>query len=270
MHGYATEVCITGATNSECIIESDGNDICWNAILTEADLNELVDPYTDSVAQIIHPMEGDGASNVNGLSTKAHATTAQLTAVEPHELDLIASSSGILEEQQLFYHANALQSIDFEGNSASVLTATSNVVTCINDANMTAHWDGWQPYQANVPLAIDCTVNRNAELILSQIEQGHGPLVVASSGGSSFIATRTTTLMPISVNPSMAVGLQSKHQQHHPPIMTVTVSDPATSTATMGSNSQSPTNFDSVGSQQSWAAALDLDSFSTIEPIPQF
>ena len=247
VHGYATEVCISGATAAgDCLIESDGNDICWNAILTEADLNDLVDPYSvDSVSQIIPQItEADltgGGSQKNGCTS----TTAQLTAVEPHDLDMIASS-GLLEDQQLFYHSNALQGITFEtAHSSNVLTATSNVVTCINDANMTAQWSAWPQYghtvhtdtatAADGAMSLDCCGGNaaivgsagggsngdggrtEAELILSQLD--HDSLSVATSSSpqqtvSYLNSNGTTTLMTINSAP-LTLNAVSKQQQQH-------------------------------------------------------
>lgn len=249
VHGYATEVCISGATAAgDCLIESDGNDICWNAILTEADLNDLVDPYSvDSVSQIIPQITeadltgGGGGSQKNGCTS----TTAQLTAVEPHDLDMIASS-GLLEDQQLFYHSNALQGITFEtAHSSNVLTATSNVVTCINDANMTAQWSAWPQYghtvhtdtatAADGAMSLDCCGGNaaivgsagggsnadggrtEAELILSQLD--HDSLSVATSSSpqqtvSYLNSNGTTTLMTINSAP-LTLNAVSKQQQQH-------------------------------------------------------
>ena len=283
VHGYAGEICIANPANNECIIESDGNDICWNAILTEADLNELVDPitYTDAVSQIIQPIESEMANSSTPHSKIT--TTAQLTAVEPHDLDMVVTSSNLLDEQQLFYNTNQLHSISFEANSGGVITATPNVVTCINDGNMTSHWNGWHhSYQPNGEVHIECS-RPTAELILSQIEHGHNEIMVETSvmnntnpcNSSMYIATgSSSSLMSASpINGQVAL----KHTPTPAPIVSGTCS--VGETQSMETNSQSPTNYESTAnSLQPWveckaaleAAALELDSFGNIEPIQQF
>lgn len=260
---FANEVCIGSGNSNECIIESDGNDICWNAILTDADLNELVDPinYTDSVAQIIHPIESE-------LINKP-ASTAQLTAVEPQELDLIAStSSSLLEEQQLFYHESQLHSMPFENHTNNVISATSNVVTCINDTNMTGHWNEWNPYHSNGgSMQIDCT-NHNAELILSQIE--HGP---NSLGMNEINVITSEDSLYLANNGAMLRDPQKQQPQH-----TTTMNDPSLS-QTIDTDSQSPTaTFDS--NNPPWVVeckvsgieptSLELDAFNNLDQMRHF
>lgn len=280
VHGYATEVCITGGTSTDCLIESDGNDICWNAILTEADLNELVDPYSvDSVSQIHLPQMDDVSHPKNGVTP----TTAQLTAVEPHDLDLIASSGLLADDQQLFYHSNALQGITFESdNSSNVLTATSSVVTCINEPNMSAHWSAWPQYQT-----VHTANGTDADLILSQLEC-HDSLVVATSSSQQSVSylgsNGSATLIPMSISQSTPVTLtatkrilQTSSSVTVPMTSSsmVVVSSPL-SASLMSSSSASPTHFhETANSHHQWSnecksVALDLDSFVSNESMQQF
>lgn len=291
VHGYATEVCITGGSSTDCLIESDGNDICWNAILTEADLNELVDPYSvDPVSQIHLPQMDDGSQQKNGCSS----TTAQLTAVEPHDLDLIASSGLLGEDQQLFYHSNGLQGITFEAANSNnhVLTATSNVVTCINDANMTAQWSAWPQYQNGTTMSLDGNAagRSDAELILSQLECQDSLVVTTSNSSSSQQSVSylggngTATLIPMSISHSIPVTLTATKHILQPSVtvpMSSSCNSMAVSSSPMGaslmsSNSTSPTNFhETANSHHPWSAesksaALDLDSLVSNESLQQF
>lgn len=111
--GYADEVCITSTTgDASCILGGgvEGAEIAWNAILTDADL-DLVDP-TNYVSHVVHAdvcdvgggtvciasSNGGGSGSVGpeivsiGGSTNGGSsqTTTQLTAVEPHSLQVIS------------------------------------------------------------------------------------------------------------------------------------------------------------------------------------
>lgn len=261
-HEYANEVCIGNPTTGECIIESDGNDICWNAIFTEADLNDLVDPisYTDSVTQIIHPIENE----IHHAST-TKANTASLTAVEPHELDMIASSTNLLDDQQIFYHESQLHNIPFDSHSGNVITATSNVVTCINDTNISGHWNEWNLYPNNNSMQLDCA-NHNAELILSQIEHGPNSISINEinliNNDQAYLPANSAIVLPTSDS------LTSKHT-------TISRNDVITTlTHQLESNSQSPTNYDSSSSLQPWIEcktnALEIDTFNNLEQMQHF
>lgn len=279
VHGFATEVCIGGTGNNECIIESDGNDICWNAILTEADLNELVDPvnYTDSVAQIIHPIDTSDMNGSQCRGTTTTTTTAQLTAVEPHDLETITTNGGggggsVLDDhQQLFYQTNQLHDIGYETHSTNdhVITSTSNVVTCINDTSIGTHWSTWNPYQTTETMRIDCQ-SHNDELILSQIDHSpehhhqhhHHVNTIGNNTGLAYLADATQLIPQLNSN--------KQHNLVHSIVVesVVPVIGPGTSDP-----SHSPTSYETTNSLQPWVeckttlqdAALDLDSFGNIE-----
>ncbi|CAG2180686.1 unnamed protein product, partial [Oppiella nova] len=197
--GYGNEICITESASDTCMIETDGNDICWNAILTDADLNEL-SHYTTS--PVIHAT--DSGLTVSDSTT----TTAQLTAVEPHSLHLVANTSpatATLEESQLFHngvsrHINCLALRPTMGSD--VISATHNVVTCVNPTVVNAgDWSHWQTYStvANTD---------STDLLIRHIKTEYGtcePIVSPSPP----IAYITTTSAPISTRPSPVVSKQS-------------------------------------------------------------
>lgn len=216
LHNYTNEVCLNNNTNnngggaggggggggntnpaaSECMIESDGNDICWNTIITEADLNELINPTSGySVAQLIPHHNQDlhqavvvtsSANNANNSIT----TTAQLRAVEPSDLDLIScNSAGFLDDpQSIFYHSHQPSSFSMHGN---IISATDNVVTCLNDpigVGAGGHplaggqWNEWSAYD------MDQFAIRMTDPSLQQPQQQADDLILGQVVGNTAAA----------------------------------------------------------------------------------
>lgn len=177
--GFSNEVCVQ---NVQDMIEND----CWNTILTDVDLSELVDPitYTDSVAQIIHPIENDSSlvnssPNPDGSNSKSNLPnrTSQLRTVEPNDLD----ASNLLDEGHFFYD-HRIHGLVFNANVPTnvqnqVISATSNVVTCINDTSdliVSDHWENqWTSYTTNdgSTVHLECDPNTSTELILAPLDE---------------------------------------------------------------------------------------------------
>lgn len=167
--GYADEVCITTATSEGCILSADGNEICWNAILTDADLNQLVDPASYT-SQEVHPV-------VSSPNLNENTTTAQLTAVEPHSLHLVSNGTQTLDDSEIFQN-NVGQincEININNNNSNICTevisATHNVVTCVNPSSVNANdWSQWSCFpvltQINSNLrnqsGVNCELQNNA------------------------------------------------------------------------------------------------------------
>ncbi|CAG2113333.1 unnamed protein product [Medioppia subpectinata] len=270
--GYGQEICIsetspTGVSDA-CMLETDGGDICWNAILTDADLNELSNYTTNPV---IHTAD---SSLTVGDST---ATTAQLTAVEPHTLHLVANASpaantsavavgGGLEESELFHshhngisrHINCLALRHMMGSD--VISATHNVVTCVNPTVNTADWNHWQTFStvANTD---------STDLLIRHINGNCEPIVSPSPP----IAYITTTSAPINTRAAaVAVSKQTNTCVNNSNQTAINSSTSATSTQP---SSPSSGNFEHTNPLQPWAeckaaleaAALDLESFGTLD-----
>lgn len=267
-HGYGDEVCITAVSSDECMLGTDGNDICWNAILTDADLGELVDPvsYTGSVVHTADssPVVGDSPTT----------TTAQLTAVEPHSLHLVASTSPVtgIEDSELFQSGVTRQinclSVDHTANMGTdVISATHNVVTCVNPTSIsTNEWNHWPPF-STVPTH-DHQSATSTDLLIRQIGINCEHMASGVTGPSPPITYITTTTIPMRSSKSM------KHSNcvagHH------------TNNSNSSSSTQpaSPTsgNFEHPNALQPWAeckaaleaAALDLENFGDLDSVHSY
>ncbi len=268
-HGYADEVCITESASDTCMLETDGNEICWNAILTDADLNELVDPvsYTGPVMHTTEP-----SLTVSDSTT----TTAQLTAVEPHSLHLVTSASPIthvIEDSELFHngvtpHINCL-AINHRSNVGSdVISATHNVVTCVNPTNVsTNEWNSWPTFSA---VTAHDSQNSAADLLIRQISGNCESIVSEIVSPSPPIAYITTTSTTITARPSSGPKLSNcvNNQQN-------INSNSGSSTQPSSPNSG---NFENTNSLQPWAeckaaleaAALDLESFGNLDAVHNY
>ncbi|XP_075589116.1 uncharacterized protein LOC124496582 isoform X2 [Dermatophagoides farinae] len=284
--GFGNEVCVQ---NVQDMIETD----CWNTILTDVDLSELVDPitYTDSVAQIIHPIESDNSlvavnssspnpdetsSNIINVKNNQPTGTAQL---RPNELD----TSNLLDESHFFYD-HRIHGLVFNANVPTnvqhqVISATSNVVTCINDTSdliVTDHWDNhWTSYTSNddgSTVQLDCDPNTSTELILGPLEQSEvvrlNEIQVLSTTDNQIeertgYVTTTASVMP--------------KQPSNESITTITDSSPTSTITTIVGNFDPtpPTNSIQIWDcgkalMQVDANALDLFHTIDVEQLPQF
>ncbi|XP_054167959.1 uncharacterized protein LOC128965317 isoform X2 [Oppia nitens] len=246
--GYGNEVCVTETASDACMLETDGNDICWNAILTDADLNELSN-YTNPV---IHAT--DSTITVSDSTT----TTAQLTAVEPHTLHLVTNTSPVttvLEETEMFQnavprHINCLALRQHMGSD--VISATQNVVTCVNPTTVsTTDWNQWQ--------AFSTVANTDStDLLIRQINGNCEPIVSPSPP----IAYITTTSVPIATR----VSIKQSNCVNNSTMNANSATSTQPSSPTSG-------NFEHTNPLQPWAeckaaleaAALDLESFGTLD-----
>lgn len=276
LQDFPNEVCISHNINgNDCIIEPDGNDICWNAILTDVDLSDLVDPisYSDSVAQIIHPIENGSnlihSNNNSNNNNKDNA--AQLTAVEPNEPNELTMSSAttLIDDQQLFYPDNTLA---FDAQSSQVITATSNVVTCINDTTLTDHWNHWTTYtSADGAIQLECPT-RNAELLLGQMEPDQTDININEI---NLFADNDRTITYITANElDNSATNTGKLLNSHSSRLTLNPITPATD-----GNSQSPTNYENNNNPLIWdckmtnmdtTSVLEIDNFNNLDQLNPF
>lgn len=233
-HGFSDEVCITSTPTDTCMLAPDGNDICWNAILTDADLGELVDP-----SNYVGPVSHAGDTTPSSDTT----TTAQLTAVEPHSLQLVDAE--LFQPRSARHLVHGLTRVVGSGNP-EVISATHNVVTCMNPSG--AEWDAWATYAPTV------TVTSNN----SDINQ---PLLIHHIGTSENSRQSTGPRPSIMY---VATGTPCPHPHLNNAV--VAIAQPSSPSTTAP--------FDNHNSLQPWAeckaaleaAALDLeDTFGDIE-----
>ncbi|XP_075678858.1 uncharacterized protein LOC113798834 isoform X1 [Dermatophagoides pteronyssinus] len=267
--GFSNEVCVQHVQD---MMEND----CWNTILTDVDLSELVDPitYTDSVAQIIHPIENDSslvncspnpdANNNNRIiSVKNNLPTngsAQLS-----ELD----ASHLLDEGHFFYD-HRIHGLVFNANVPAnvqnqVISANSNVVTCINDTSdliASDHWDNqWTSYTTNdgSSVQLECDPTASTELILSPLEENE--------------AVKLNEIQVLST----AASAMSKQQSNEANTSVADSSSNSTIMTTVADNFESSTPTNSI---QIWECgkalmqvdtnALELFHILDVEQLQQF
>ena len=254
--GYGNEVCITESASEGCILETDGGDICWNAILTDADLNELTN-FTGPVIQT-----ADSNLTVNDSNT----TTAQLTAVEPHSLHLVANltpTNSVIEESELFQngisrHINCLAIRPTLGSD--VISATHNVVTCINPTTVnTTDWNQWQTFST-----VANHDNQSTDLLIKHMNSNCEPIVSSSppipyTTTTNTVNIRTVSALKQSVNNSQQNNSSNSENSTQP-------------------SSPTSANFEHNNPLQPWAeckaaleaAALDLENFGNLDVVHHY
>ena len=254
---YGSEVCISESAPDSCMLETDGGDICWNAILTDADLNELTN-FTGPVIQTADP-----SLVVNDSS----ATTAQLTAVEPHSLHLVTNvtpTNGVIEESELFpngitRHINCLAIRPAIGSD--VISATHNVVTCVNPTTVTTNdWNQWQTFST-----VANHENQSTDIIIRQIHSNCEPAISSSPPIVYTTTANTTNARPVNaIKANNCVNTQQNINSN-----SETSTQPSSPTST---------NFEHNNPLQPWAeckaaleaAALDLENFGTLDVVHHY
>lgn len=253
--GYGNEVCITESVPEECMLEADGGEICWNAILTDADLTEL-SSFASPVIQ---------ANDASITISDSNTTTAQLTAVEPHSLHLVANATPthcVVDESDAFPNGMSRQinCLTIRPNMASeVISATHNVVTCVNPTIVnTSEWNQWQSLQTF------STVNNQESQPTESMVTGHCDSMVSTS--ASVIYTTAPA------NPACSRPVPSFKQTNAGNTQT------ASSANSTQPSSPAATNYEHNNPLQPWAeckaaleaAALDLESFGTLDVVHHY
>lgn len=221
--------------SAECSIESDGNNICWNAVLTEADLNQLVQTPT-FVAATDHScpqaeasamVEMGGGDTVSPADGHSSLSTCLLQAAEPHDLnsincDVISASGMYLpgNEHILATVAHNDQALlDFDNTLANyyggnVISSSANVITCYNeclpssmDADLTVDqqmncspWNtGWSAMGPGYEYSVDASGQHEVsnEVIIHSFE------VPAGDDGVAFLNTEDGSIVTQSVSSSL-------------------------------------------------------------------
>ncbi|UXI14709.1 hypothetical protein NH340_JMT00652 [Sarcoptes scabiei] len=300
IQGFVNEICID-QINNECI-EPEGHDLCWNTILTDVDLGELVDPisYTDPVASIIHPIENESNRNAlhqsnNNFMEKRNATklvSIDLESIIVDGQDPTQSTSALLEDQRLFYHTENQQvqinDLSFSNISqmSQVISATPNVVTCINESNLVDHWNQWNAYSSIDDTTQECSA-QSAEMILSHmLESNHNDMGLNEIGickthrnrdpnrTMTFVKTLSCSRSSSSSTPSVSTDKPETIAS-----TTTVLLNPLISTSDYQTNSlsqsqqqqqqqqhqqqtpvtESPTNFETNNAIRSWECKSSLD-----------
>ena len=258
--GYGTEVCITAEqVPEECMLETDGGEICWNAILTDADLNELTN-FANPVIQ---------ATEANITISDSTTTTAQLTAVEPHSLHLVANATPtncVIEDPEAprIFHNGMPRQINClairPDMGSDVISATHNVVTCVNPTIVnTSEWNQWQSLQT-----FSTAANHETQTTA----------LMVSGNCESMVSTAAA---------SVVYTTASAHTACSRPVPSFKQSNAINTPTPNSGNSTQPssptaTNFEHNIPLQPWAeckaaleaAALDLESFGTMDVVHHY